>query len=53
MKTQDSRPKSVTFADEKLLAAFGKLKTSTSEERKLYDLIDRALTTLRKTRSPV
>ncbi len=45
---QDSRPKRVTFVDDKLFAAFGKLKTSTSEERKLHDLIDRAFDDLKE-----
>ena len=43
MKKPDLRAKRVVFADEKLSSAFARLATATTEERKLHDLIDRAL----------
>ena len=48
MRKPDSRAKRVVFADEDLSEAFAKLASSTSEERRLYGLIGRALDDLKE-----
>ncbi len=48
MKQPDSRAKLVVFADERLSEAFARLASSTSEERRLHELIGRALDDLKE-----